>query len=53
MVMEIFYFFNCFHSYRTLNKLKKHDRVSNDHYYRHVDMPEEGRNILNYSPGDK
>ena len=23
--------FNCFHSYRTLNKLKKHERLRNNH----------------------
>ena len=48
-----FYCLNCFHSYRTLNKLKKHERVYNNHDYCHVDMPEEGKNILKYSPGDK
>ena len=26
-----FYCLNCFHSYRTLNKLKKHERVCNNH----------------------
>ena len=26
-----FYCLNCFHSYCTLNKLKKHERVCNDH----------------------
>ena len=45
---------NCFHSYRTLNKLKKHERVCNNHDYCHIDIPEEeGENILKYSPGDK
>ena len=48
-----FYSLNCFHSYRTLNKLKKHERVCNDHDYCHVDMQEEGKNILKCSPGDK
>ena len=48
-----FYCLNCFHSYRTLNKLKKHERVCNNHDYCHVDMPEEGKNILKYSPRDK
>ena len=28
-----FYCLNCFHSYRTLNKLKKHARVCNNHDY--------------------
>ena len=47
------YYLNCFHSYRLLNKLKKHERVCNDHDYCHVDMPEEDKNILKYSLGDK
>ena len=48
-----FYCLNCFHSYRTLNKLKKHERVCNNHDYCHIDMPEEGKSILKYNPGDK
>ena len=35
---------NCFHSYHTLNKLKKHEKVCNNHDYCHVDMLEEGKN---------
>ena len=34
-----FYCLNCFHSYRTHNKLKKHERVCNNHDYCRVDMP--------------
>ena len=48
-----FYCLNNSHSYRTPNKLKNHERVCNNHDYCHVDMPEEGQNILKYSPGDK
>ena len=48
-----FYCLNCFHSYCTLNKFKKHERVCNDHDYCHVDMSEKGKNILKYSSGDK
>ena len=47
-----FYFLNCFHSYRTLNKLKKLGRVCNNNDYCH-DMLEEGKNILKYHYGDK
>ena len=50
---EDFYCLNCFHSYRTLNKLKKHEKICNNHDYCHIDMPEEDKNILKYSPGDK
>ena len=35
-----FYCLNCFHSYRTLNKLKKHERVCNNHDYCRIDMSE-------------
>ena len=48
-----FYCLNCFHSYRTPNKLKKHERLCNNHDYCHIDVPKEGKNILKYSPGDK
>ena len=36
-----FYCLNRFHSYRTFNNFKKHERVCNDHDYWHVDMPKE------------
>ena len=32
---------NCFHSYGTLNKLKKHERVCNNHDYCRLGMPKE------------
>ena len=48
-----FYCLNCFHSYSTLNKLKKYERVCNNHDYCHIDMPEEGKNILKYTPREK
>ena len=47
-----FYCLNCFHSYRTLNKLKKHERVCNNHDYCRIDMPEEHEKIK-YLPGEK
>ena len=47
-----FYCLNCFHSCTTHNKLKKHERVCNNHDYCHVDMPKEHEKIK-YSPGDK
>ena len=47
-----FYCLNCFHSYRTLNKLKKHEKVSNNHDYCRVEMPKEHEKIK-YSPGEK
>ena len=47
------YCLNCFHSYRTHNKLKKHKRVCNNHDYCRVDMPKEDEKILKYNPGEK
>ena len=47
-----FCFLNCFNSYRTINKLKKHERVCNNLVYCHVDMPKEHEKIK-YSPGEK
>ena len=42
-----FYCLNCFHSYTGHNKLKKHERVCNNHDYCRVDMPKEHEK-LNY-----
>ena len=47
-----FYCLNYFHSHSTNNKLKKHERVCNNHDYCNVDMPKEHEKIK-YSPGDK
>ena len=48
-----FYCLNCFHSYRTENKLKKHEKVCNDHDYCYVEMPNEDNKILKYNHGEK
>ena len=47
-----FYCLNCFHSYRILNKLKKHERICNNHDYCHIGMPKENEKIK-YLPGEK
>ena len=47
-----FYCLNCFHSYRTLNKLKRHDRVCNNHDCCCTDMPKEHEKI-GFLPGEK
>ena len=36
-----FYCLNCFHSYRSINKLKKHERICNNHNYCRIDMPKQ------------
>ena len=48
-----FYCLNCFHSYHTHNKLKKHEKVCNNNDYCHVDMPKEDEKILKYNHGEK
>ena len=40
-----FYCLNCFHSYRTLNKLKKYEITCNNDDYCSVDMPKEHKKI--------
>ena len=40
-----FYCLNCFDSYGTHAKLKKHERVCNNHDYCHVDIPKEHEKI--------
>ena len=48
-----FYCLNCFHSYSTKNKLKRDERVCNDHDYCYVEMPNEGNKILKYNQGER
>ena len=47
-----FYCSNCFHSYSTKNKLKKLERVCNDHDCCHVEMPNKDNKILKYNQGE-
>ena len=44
---------NCFHSYTTEKKLKKHEKICKDHDFCHVKMPNEDNKILKYNPGEK
>ena len=48
-----FYCLNCFHSCSTKEKLKKHEKVCNDHDYCYVGMPNEDNEILKYNHGEK
>ena len=48
-----FYCLNCFHSYRTKNKLKRHEKVCNDHDYCYVKVPNEYIKILKCKHGEK
>ena len=46
-------FSNCFHSYSTENKLKKHENVCKNHDYCYVEMSNEDNKILKYNHGEK
>ena len=48
-----FYCLNCFHSYRTKNRLKKHEKICKDHDFCHVKMPDEDNKILKYNSVEK
>ena len=48
-----FYCLNCFHSYSMENKLKKHEKVCNDHDYCYVEMPNENNEILKQNYEEK
>ena len=48
-----FYCLNCFHSYTTEKKLKKHQRICRNHDFCYVKMPDENNKILKYNPGEK
>ena len=48
-----FYCLNCFHSYRTKNKLEAHKKICENHDYCHVEMPIKGSNTIKYNHGEK
>ena len=43
-----FYCLNCFHSYTTKEKLKKHERICKDHDFYYPKMPNEDNTFLKY-----
>ena len=47
-----FYCLNCFRSYTTKNRLKKHKNVCENHDYCYVEMPEEDTKISKYNHGE-
>ena len=47
------YCLNCFCSYRTETKLKKHKKLSENHDSCYVEMPQEDIKILKYNRGEK
>ena len=48
-----FYCLNCFHSYRTKNKLESHKKICGNHDYYHVEMPTKDNNNIKYNHGEK
>ena len=48
-----FYCLNCFHSYTTEKKLRKHERICKEHDFCDIKMPDEDNKILKYIPGEK
>ena len=50
---EDFYCLNCFHSYRTKNKLDTHKKVCENHEYCHIEMPNKDNNKIKYNQGEK
>ena len=48
-----FYCLNCFHSYTTEKKLRKHERICKEHDFCDIKMPDEDYKILKYIPGEK
>ena len=50
---EDFSCLNCFRSYTTKIRLKKHKNVCQDHDYCYEEMPEEDNKILKYNHGEK
>ena len=50
---EDFHCLNCFHLYRTKNKLEAHKKICENHEYCHVEMPTKDSNIIKYNQGEK
>ena len=48
-----YYCLNCFHSYRTENKLNLHNKICENHEYGNIEMPSPNNNIIKYNQGDK
>ena len=48
-----YYCLNCFHSYRTENKLNAHKKVCENHKYYNIEMPTDKNNKIKYGQGEK
>ena len=49
---EGFYCLNCFNSYTSKNKLKKHEEICNNYDSYRIEMPKQVEKILKYNPGE-
>ena len=47
------YCLNCFHSYRTENKLNAHKKICENHDYCNIEMPSPNNNLIKYNQGEK
>ena len=48
-----YYCLNCFHSYRTENKLNVCKKICENHEYCHIEMPSPNNNLIKYNQGEK
>ena len=48
-----YYCLNCFHSYRTENKLNVHKKIRENHDYCNIEMPSPNNNLIKYNQGGK
>ena len=48
-----YYCLNCFHSYRTENKLNAHKKICENHKYCNIEMSSPNNNIIKYNQGEK
>ena len=48
-----FYCLNCFNSYTTKSRFKKHEEICNKHDSCHIEMPKWVKKILKYNSGEK
>ena len=50
---EDFHCLNCFHIFRTKNKLEEHKKICENHNYCNVEMPNEDNKTIKYNRGEK
>ena len=48
-----YYCLNCFHSYRTENKLNVHKKICENHECCNIEMPSPNNNLIKYNQGEK